>query len=322
MCRRSEHRKNPQQRCREAVRAERLNYNNTSAISPTNFLRLQDFCDKFVCVTRNEIKSRAVGMAAVAQSEQRIGEFHRVLSKTWGPQHWWPAQSRFEVIAGAYLTQNTAWTNVERAFENLRRANLLSLNGIRDISIDELESLIRPAGYFRQKARRLKTFIEYLDTNYGGSLDLMFAQPTQKLRDELLALNGIGPETADSILLYAGNQPVFVVDAYTRRILNRHAILPLTARYEEIRTLFERALARIETAPVANALEKAKSGEANGAAYNPSRMSLSRRTALVQIFNEMHALIVGVGKNYCSNRKPDCDHCPLRRFLPPPRRAE
>src|SRR5439155_26028715 len=135
-----------------------------------------------------------------------------------------------------------AWTNVELALANLRRANLLSIEGIRDVGPARLERLIRPSGYFRQKASRLKTFVTFLDKTYGGSLDQLFAQPTDKLREELLALNGVGPETADSILLYAGNHPVFVVDTYTRRILDRHRILPEKTDYEDIRKLFQDAL--------------------------------------------------------------------------------
>src|SRR6202165_1850401 len=149
--------------------------------------------------------------------------YYETLFSAWGCQHWWPAQSRFEMIVGAYLTQNTAWTNVEKALSNLRKARLLTISGIRRTPPPKLEQLIRPAGYFRQKAQRLKTFVSFLDERYSGSLDRMFARPTAELRDELLALNGVGPETADSILLYAGNHPVFVVDAYTRRILARHA---------------------------------------------------------------------------------------------------
>lgn len=227
------------------------------------------------------MKSKLAGSVPALHSEDYIRDFLRVLSDAWGPQHWWPAQSRFEVIVGAYLTQNTAWTNVERAMANLRRARVLSVKGIREIPIAELEALIRSAGYFRQKSQRLKTFVSYLDTNCRGSLDCMFAQPTQKLRHELLALNGVGPETADSILLYAGNHPVFVVDAYTRRIVDRHAILPLTASYEDIRLLFERALGEIkmDRGPLSSA--EPKGGVVRGAAHQPSRMSLSRRTALV-----------------------------------------
>src|SRR5712692_2257227 len=178
---------------------------------------------------------------------EAIRAYYHTLFSPWGRQHWWPAQSRFEVIVGAYLTQNTTWTNVERALGNLRKARLLTLRGIRRTPQPKLEQLIRPAGYFRQKAHRLKTFVSFLDERYGGSLARMFARPTAELRDELLALNGVGPETADSILLYAGNHPVFVVDAYTRRILERHEIVSRAASYEEVRALCEQALT--ESAP-------------------------------------------------------------------------
>src|SRR5690242_11092983 len=144
-----------------------------------------------------------------------IRKYYLCLLRRWGPQNWWPAQSRFEVIVGAYLTQNTNWSNVEKAIGQLRRAGVLSVQGIREVPLSDLEQLIRSSGYFRQKALRLKQFVEFLDSKYGGSLDRMFAQETEKLRAELLVLNGVGPETADSILLYAGGHPVFVVDAYT-----------------------------------------------------------------------------------------------------------
>jgi len=250
-----------------------------------------------------------------------VRAFYRTLASAWSPQHWWPADSPIEVIVGAYLTQNSAWTNVERALANLRAAHLLSVNGIRETPLPRLEILIRPSGYFRQKARRLKTFVEYLDACHHGSLDHMFAQPTEILRNELLELNGVGPETADSILLYAGNHPVFVVDTYTRRILDRHGILPLTSPYEDIRRLFERALdggaaGRQIHATGLRKNSKAAAAELSGAAHKPSFMSTSRRPALVQTFNEMHALIVGAGKNYCAKKEPKCGSCPLRRFLP------
>jgi endonuclease-3 related protein len=243
--------------------------------------------------------------------------YYRALYLVWGPQHWWPADTRFEVIVGAYLTQNTAWTNVELALANLRKARILSVAGIRKVALRRLERLIRPSGYFRQKATRLKIFVRFLDENYRGSLDQLFAQPTEKLREELLSLNGIGPETADSILLYAGNHPVFVVDAYTRRILDRHRILPEKTDYEEIRGLFQRALT-----PMVRQQEimpgKVAPLEAGfrGAAHPPSAMSTAARTALVQVYNEMHGLIVGVGKNYCRKTKPRCEQCPLQKFLP------
>src|ERR1039457_5863853 len=177
-----------------------------------------------------------------ATKHAAIRAYYDTLFSAWGCQHWWPAQSRFEMIVGAFLTQNTAWTNVEKALANLRRTRHLTISGIRSSSQAELESLIRPSGYFRQKAQRLKAFVEFLDERYGGSLTRMFARPTAQLRDELLALNGVGPETADSILLYAGNHPAFVVDAYTRRILERHQVIASGASYEEIRELFEHAL--------------------------------------------------------------------------------
>ena len=248
----------------------------------------------------------------------KVRTYYRTLSQAWGPQNWWPARSRFEVIMGTYLTQNTAWTNVEKALANLRAAGALSVRGIRDVPLAELERLIQPSGYFRQKAARLKTFIAFLDRHYQGSLKRLFARPTAELRKELLALNGVGPETADSILLYAGNHPVFVVDAYTRRILARHAILPEKVDYEDVRELFERALSRLAK-PVAGACEPSTQNLAAGlpgAPHPPSLMSATKRTALTQVYNEMHGLIVGVGKNYCKKREPLCEACPLYAFLP------
>ena len=185
------------------------------------------------------------------RNENELRLYYRALYRAWGAQHWWPAETRFEVIVGAYLTQNTAWTNVERALTNLRGAQALTLEGIRKLTLSRLERLIRPSGYFRQKAKRLKTFVAFLDKKYDGSLDKLFSQPTDNLREELLGLNGVGPETADSILLYAGNHPVFVVDAYTRRVIERHKILTAKADYEDIRELFQRALE-----PLAHALEE------------------------------------------------------------------
>ena len=224
------------------------------------------------------------------------------------------------MIVGAYLTQNTAWTNVVRALRNLRFAGLLSLDGVRRTPLPKLELLIRPAGYFRQKARRLKIFVGFLDDRYGGSLSRMLAEPTDKLREELLSLNGVGPETADSILLYAGNHPVFVVDAYTRRILDRHEILPGNAGYEQVRELFESALK-----PVASESFQSESETGRlpltppvyrGSSHQPSSVSQAKRTALTQVYNEMHGLIVRVGKHYCLKSHPRCEECPLAQYLP------
>jgi endonuclease-3 related protein len=247
--------------------------------------------------------------------EDHIREYFSELYRAWGRQHWWPAQSRFEVIVGAYLTQNTSWINVEGALDGLRKAEILSVAGIRHTPVAKLEQAIRSAGYFRQKAQRLKIFVRFLDRRYGGSLTRMFAQPTAKLREEFLALNGIGPETADSILLYAGNHPVFVVDAYTRRIFERHGLTSPRASYEEIRRLFEASLSPLTEESVGIDPPTMSSGP-RGSSHPPSRMSTAQRTATVQVFNEMHGLIVGVGKNYCKKSQPECEQCPLRKFLP------
>ena len=256
---------------------------------------------------------------ATETQHDAIRAYYQTLFSAWGRQHWWPSQSRFEVIVGAYLTQNTAWTNVEKALGNLRKARLLALRGIRHTPQPKLEQLIRPAGYFRQKAQRLKTFVSFLDERYGGSLARMFARPTAELRDELLALHGVGPETADSILLYAGNHPVFVVDAYTRRILERHQIISGAADYDEIRLLFELALG--EESPPKRSLDGAPAPAKTsigprGSSHPPSAVSEAARSPLVQIFNEMHGLIVGVGQSYCLKSQPQCEHCPLQKFLP------
>jgi endonuclease III related protein len=257
-------------------------------------------------------------------ADDLIRAYYHALLSARGRQHWWPAQSRLEVIVGAYLTQNTSWTNVEKALANLRKKRLLTLEGIRQTPQPELEQLIRPSGYFRQKAQRLKTFVSFLDARYRGSLTRMFARPTAELRAELLGLNGVGPETADSILLYAGNRPVFVVDAYTRRILERHLNISRLTTYEEIRQLIERALTTVPEEPVAVATEtqptaiepaNAVSGPARSY-HRPSRMSATARSALVQVFNEMHGLVVGVGKTYCLKSQPRCEQCPLQKFLP------
>lgn len=269
-------------------------------------------------------------------AEANVAAIYSTLARAWGPQHWWPAKNRLEVIVGAYLTQNTSWRNVEIAMRNLRAARVLSVEGIRNISLTRLERLIRSSGYFRQKAKRLKTFVNFLNRRFGGSLSRMFAQPTAELREQLLSLNGVGPETADSILLYAGQHPVFVVDAYTRRLAARHGILTDKASYEEFRDLFERALIQAEhiqfpgVDPSASLRAGARdymvrigagghaqpSNAIGSAAHPPSRMSLAKRTPLAQIFNEMHGLIVSAGKEYCLKSKAQCERCPLGPLLP------
>jgi endonuclease III related protein len=244
----------------------------------------------------------------IARSDEII-RYYRALRSRWGPQNWWPARSRLEVIVGAYLTQNTNWANVEKAIINLRRARLLNVKALREIPLRRLQQLIRPSGYFRQKAKKLKIFIRFLDKKYGGSLDRFFAHPTVELRSELLGLNAVGPETADSILLYAGNHSVFVVDAYTRRVFERHGLISAKAGYEEIRRLVEDALT---TQP----LEPLAPGAAGTDPRHPvSRMSGMARSQLTQHNNELHALIVRVGNQYC-RKTAKCEECPLREFLP------
>jgi endonuclease III related protein len=237
-----------------------------------------------------------------------IPGYYTALLARYGPQNWWPARSRFEVIVGAYLTQNTNWSNVEKAMANLRGARLLSISAMRKAPIARLQALVRPSGYFRQKARNLKTFIAFLDRQHSGSLTRMFAGSTAKLRTELLELNGVGPETADSILLYAGNHPVFVVDAYTRRVLLRHGIIDQKTPYEEIRGMIEQAISSsaAESLVVKN--------PASDPRHPVSRISSAARSALAQHYNELHALIVRVGNHYCRT-KPNCEGCPLQMFL-------
>lgn len=252
-------------------------------------------------------------MPARKQHLSRIRQIFRTLEAAMGPQHWWPADSAFEVVLGAYLTQNTAWTNVERAMQNLRAAGALSLEGIRRTPLPELEQLIRPAGYFRQKAARVKRFVEHLDANHGGSLEALFATPLPELRDELLRLPGIGPETADSILLYAGAREVFVVDAYTRRIFERHALAGPATAYDEIRTAVEQALTAEDEPSTSAATLPILT-------HQPSTASRMSRSELARRYNEFHALIVQTAKHFCVKTDPRCEGCPLRPLLPRERR--
>ncbi len=206
--------------------------------------------------------------------------YHR-LFEHFGPQHWWPADGPFEVIVGAILTQNTAWNNVTKAIRNLKKAGVLSCHAILDVPLEKLAELVRPSGYFNQKAKRLKNFCSFLAENYGCDLKSMFAEETGVLRDKLLSVKGIGPETADSILLYAGNLPVFVVDTYTYRVCSRHGLVAEETSYDEMQALFMNSL-------------------------DPD----------VKLFKEYHALLVMTGKNYC-RKKPRCQECPLLGFGEP-----
>jgi endonuclease-3 related protein len=201
------------------------------------------------------------------------------MSAHYGPTHWWPGDTPFEMAIGAILTQNTAWTNVIKAIENLKRADLLSPARMAACDLGALEAALRPSGYFRQKAIRVRLFCEHLLTHYGGSIARMAQRPLDELRHELLALHGIGPETADDILLYVCGKPVFVVDAYTRRIFSRHGLAAPNIAYEALRALFEQTL-------------------------DPD----------VALFKEYHGLIVWTGKDFCRKR-PRCEGCPLAPLL-------
>ncbi|UCD27895.1 MAG: endonuclease III domain-containing protein, partial [Planctomycetota bacterium] len=173
------------------------------------------------------------------RTAENLRAFYEAMYKAYGPQHWWPGDTPTEVIIGAILTQNTAWRNVERAIETLKQADALNWGQLREIPDQQLAELIRPAGYYNVKTRRLKAFVEWLWESYDADLDRMFAADLHSLGEELLAVPGIGRETADSILLYAGQMPTFVVDAYTARILYRHRLIDNSADYDEIKELFE-----------------------------------------------------------------------------------
>ncbi len=193
-----------------------------------------------------------------------------------GPQHWWPGESPFEVMVGAILTQNTNWQNVERALANLKRHGVLSPHALAQLAPEMLAELIRPAGYFNLKAKRLRHFVQYFVERYDGDVERMQRQSADTLRAELLAISGIGPETADSILLYALQKPIFVIDAYTARILRRHRVSDEEMFYDDLQALFQDHLATD-----------------------------------VALFNEYHALLVATGKSFCRKTAPACDACPL-----------
>lgn len=212
-----------------------------------------------------------------SRGEHLRGVFSQ-LYDAYGPQHWWPAESPFEVVVGAILTQNTAWKNVEKSIGALKERGLLSLNRIGETPRDELASIIRSSGYYNQKAKKLKTFCHHVQSHWEGDLDHLFNQDIEPLRRELLGLNGIGPETADSITLYAAQKPSFVVDLYTHRVLSRHGWIEETIGYQDLRAYFMDAL-------------------------EPD----------VPLFQEYHALLVRVGHLHCRKR-PGCTGCPLSHY--------
>lgn len=206
-------------------------------------------------------------------------KIYKLLYERFGPRHWWPGDTKLEIIIGAILTQNTAWVNVEKAIANLKSARLLKVKGLSRVPKKRIARLIRPAGYYNIKSQRIKNFLGFLNTAYGGSIKRMFSTETRRLRTEILDVKGIGPETADSILLYAGEKPAFVIDAYTKRIFSRHGYIREDASYEAVQAIFLRHLPKD-----------------------------------VRLFNEFHALIVELGKDLCKSKKPLCNKCPIRRI--------
>lgn len=220
-----------------------------------------------------------------------ITDLYQLLAKEFGKQYWWPmddlyhkkngSDPRFEIIIGAILTQNTAWSNVEKALNNLKKNKMLSIKKIVSINDTALQQLIKPSGFFKQKSARLKNIAEYIKKEYNSDLNSFFNRETLDLREELLSINGIGPETADSILLYAGNKPIFVVDAYTKRICKRIPLI-YTDNYKEIQRYFQEKLENDYS-----------------------------KTEISDVYNELHALIVELGKNFCKKNKPLCKKCPL-----------
>jgi endonuclease-3 related protein len=206
---------------------------------------------------------------------ERIYGFYNALFKKYGSQGWWPAETTLECILGTILTQNTSWKNVEKAIRNLKNEGLISIEKLSMVPAHVLAELIRPSGYFNQKAVKIKNIIKFIKENYDGRLEKMFKEDSKKLREKLLGIKGIGQETADSILLYAAKKPIFVVDAYTYRVLSRHALIPENSGYGDIQEIFMDILPKN-----------------------------------TRLFNEYHALLVKVGKEHCK-KKPICNGCPL-----------
>jgi len=210
---------------------------------------------------------------------RKLMDHYRTLLDAFGPQHWWPGETPLEIMVGAVLTQNTNWANVERAIDNLKHTGLLDVEKLVKFHPAELAERIKPAGYFNIKTKRLQNLMRFVWRNYDGDLDRFFNQSVAALRDQLLAVNGIGPETADDIVLYAAGKPSFVVDTYTFRVMLRHHFIAQDDDYDAIKAMFEDHL-----------------------------------TADVPLFNEYHALLVAVGKNFCKPRNPLCAQCPLNVY--------
>jgi endonuclease-3 related protein len=209
---------------------------------------------------------------------EQLTEIYKLLFDDFGPQHWWPGQGRFEIITGAILTQNTNWSNVEKAIANLKRAGCLDFEKLYNTPDEKIAEMIRPSGYFKVKTKRLRSFLNWLHENYNGRLEQLDNIDTNTLREQLLSINGIGPETADSILLYAFERPVFVVDTYTARVSVRHGLIEPPFDYAQLQEVFQNNL-----------------------------------TEDVTLFNEYHALLVRCGKEFCKP-KAKCSGCPLEKL--------
>jgi endonuclease-3 related protein len=214
-------------------------------------------------------------------ASELLTRYYSVLRARFGPQQWWPARTRLEVILGAILTQNTSWHNATLALRNLRQSGLLRLRALWRACPSTLEACVRPSGFYRQKARTIRDFVDWLMRECAGSLNSLSSLPSEELRHRLLELRGLGPETVDAILLYAVRRPLFVADAYTRRVLARHGLVPAAADYHQTQEFLH--------------------------AHLPPHAPL---------FNEFHALLVEVGKKHCRPRSPRCAGCPLEEFLP------
>ena len=218
--------------------------------------------------------------------KRELRKAYRLMRKQFGHRKWWPGDTPFEICVGAILTQNTSWKNVEIAITNLKTAKSITARKIYALSHDELAQLIRPAGYFNLKAKRLSNFVDTLVEQHGASIKRLFDGETSIVRDRLLAINGVGPETADSMLLYAGNHNSFVIDAYTKRIFSRHKWCDENADYDDLKNLCSESLNQ-------------KPG-----------------TEKLDYWQDYHAQLVGVGNRYCKTRNPLCNECPLKPLLP------
>ena len=210
------------------------------------------------------------------QKREILVKIYNSLCDFFGPLNWWPGDTPFEIVVGAILTQNTSWSNVEKAINNLKKENLLEPQKLYRIDQEKLAQLIKPSGYYNIKTQRLKNFINLFVNEFEGSAEKMFSDDSEELRKKLLKVNGIGPETADSILLYAGNKSFFVIDAYTKRVFSRHKLISEDSTYYQIQEFFINNLDRD-----------------------------------VKLFNEFHAQIVMLGKTICTSKNPDCVKCPI-----------